>query len=352
MAREVAEALRQRGVELEFVTRRPRGPVPAEGNIRTTYYSEPGLMLPFEIRKAFQDRVRSFDPHVVHVHQPLPAFFAIPKTFATPVVYSFYSPWAEELKIKAARWPAWKLRPSVAAYRCIERRAVRKATSIVVLSETSREEVRHFHGRQSIKIPGGVNTSQFKPLAARKNTDGVRLITVRNLVPRMGLQELIRAMARVPENVRLDIGGDGPLRNELQELVKSLRLGNRVTICGRIPDDRLPGFYASAQWFILPTAALEGFGLVILESLASGTPVLGTRVGAIPELLERFNPGWLIDAPTSDSIAAAICRAIQQPLPDPDELHRAVASEFDWNVIAARYLDLYEELLATPKWQG
>jgi glycosyltransferase involved in cell wall biosynthesis len=112
-----------------------------------------------------------------------------------------------------------------------------------------------------------------------------------------------------------------------------------------VPDEDLPLFYSSANWFVLPTVALEGFGLVTLESLSCGTPVLGTRIGATPELLEKFDSQWLIDEPIAEEIAATILRVIEKPAPSPDDLHHRVAGEFDWKNIAKLYLEMFESLV-------
>jgi len=84
---------------------------------------------------------------------------------------------------------------------------------------------------------------------------------------------------------------------------------------------------------------------VTLESLSCGTPVLGTRIGATPELLEKFDSQWIIEEPTPKEIAATILRVIEKPTPSPDDLHQRVAKEFDWKNIATRYLELFESLV-------
>jgi glycosyltransferase involved in cell wall biosynthesis len=161
----------------------------------------------------------------------------------------------------------------------------------------------------------------------------------------MGLAQLIRAMSLLPPHIELTIGGRGPLQDELMGLISSLGLSERVRLAGHVPDEDLPHFYSSANWFVLPTVALEGFGLVTLESLSCGTPVLGTRIGATPELLEKFDPQWIIEEPTPKEIATTILRVTGKPAPSPDDLHHRVAEEFDWKNIAKRYLEMFESLV-------
>jgi glycosyltransferase involved in cell wall biosynthesis len=123
------------------------------------------------------------------------------------------------------------------------------------------------------------------------------VLTVRNLEARMGLDTLLHAMVRaratVPDAL-LVVGGEGSLREPLTRLAGALHLGDGVRLVGRIPEATLAAHYQAADLFVLPTRALEGFGLVAAEALACGTPVLGTAVGAIPEVLEGLGDDWLV----------------------------------------------------------
>ena len=108
------------------------------------------------------------------------------------------------------------------------------------------------------------------------------LFTVRNLVPRMGLENLISAFEIVQSgrtDLLLIIGGEGPLEPALKEQTRQCGVEEFVRFVGYIPDEDLPSYYQMADLFILPTIELEGFGLVTVEALASGLPVLGTPVG-------------------------------------------------------------------------
>ncbi len=109
----------------------------------------------------------------------------------------------------------------------------------------------------------------------------------------------------------LSIAGDGILSGRLQHLAQELELGDRVRFLGRLPEEELRDLYAAADLFVLPTIAYEGFGMATIEALASGVPVVGTAVGATPELLAPLDPRLVI--------ATA----------DPEELYSAIASTLD-----------------------
>ena len=122
----------------------------------------------------------------------------------------------------------------------------------------------------------------------------------------MGLDRLIEAMAtlvcQVPD-VLLLIGGSGSQRAALEALVRALGLDKHVTFLGFVPEGDLPRYYQAADVFVLPTRELEGFGLVTAEALACGTPVLGTPVGATPELLEPLDAGLVFRDATAEAMA-------------------------------------------------
>jgi len=347
VAREVAAALGKSGNAVEFLTRQvstnhSRNHV---NEIKTTYYPLPLKAFPTRFRRIFNETIRAFQPDIVHVHQPLPAFLSIPASFSRPIVYTFHSSWAEEFKIKCSRWPHIFRKIASPLLAKVENRILHRATAVTVLSEFSRRELKRLYNREGVIIPGGVDSERFRPIAKVESSKTLRLVTLRNLVPRMGLALLIRAMKLLPPHIELTIGGEGPLRDELMRLIDSLGLSERVRMAGYVPDDDLSHFYSSANWFVLPTVALEGFGLIILESFSCGTPVLGTRIGAIPELLERFDPQWIIKEPTPKEIAATILSVSENPPPSPNYLHDRVSAEFEWRNIATRYLDLFVSLI-------
>jgi len=139
-------------------------------------------------------------------------------------------------------------------------------------------------------------------------------------VPRMGLDNLIHAMADVVHqipDVHLVIGGSGPLKKDYSRLVEKLGLGRFIRFDGFIPEDRLPDYYSAADLFVLPTLELEGFGLVTLEALATGTPVVGTPIGGTREILGTLDSRFLFKGTDRSSIASLIVEMCRDFKDDP-----------------------------------
>src|SRR5437667_2488685 len=167
----------------------------------------------------------------------------------------------------------------------------------------------------------------------------------------MGLDLLIRAMAILkrdrPEALLL-IGGVGSVRQELESFSEALGLREQVRFLGFIPDEALPLYYPAADVFILPTRELEGFGLVTVEALACGTPVLGTPVGATPEILVPLSPALVFRGLAPETMAEDLRRFLEAERRDPEAharlreaCRRHVEAHYTWD----RTIDALEEEL-------
>jgi glycosyltransferase involved in cell wall biosynthesis len=181
------------------------------------------------------------------------------------------------------------------------------------------------------------------------------LFTVRNLVPRMGLENLISAF-EIVQNGRRDlllvIGGEGPLEMALREQVRSYGVEDFVRFVGYIPDENLPSYYQMADLFILPTSELEGFGLVTVEALASGLPVLGTPVGGTREILTNLGSDYLFDDSNPQAIASGILKALngwatnQAVYKSVSQTCRMVAEQhYSWDNHVSKLEDLFYSML-------
>jgi glycosyltransferase involved in cell wall biosynthesis len=137
----------------------------------------------------------------------------------------------------------------------------------------------------------------------------------------MGLPNLIEAFAGATERAPsafLVIGGRGRLETELRAQVDRLGIADSVRFTGFVSDEDLVRYYQAADLFVLPTLAFEGFGMVTLEALACGTPVLGTPAGATPEILLPLAPQLVLDGTEPLSIQRGLVMMLEW-LTDPEE---------------------------------
>jgi glycosyltransferase involved in cell wall biosynthesis len=251
-----------------------------------------------------------------------------------------------------------------------EKTALRKSNHIIVLSEYTKEKLESTYGLPPAKthvIPGGVDLNRFRPHDDRKslrNRLGIpnshfTLLTVRNLEPRMGLENLILTFKKILEtktHVFLVVGGEGPLTQDLKSLARETGVEDSVKFVGYIPEEELPYYYQMADLFILPTRELEGFGLVTVEALASGLPVLGTPVGGTKEILAHMGPEFLFSDATPDSMARLILKSMQDWAINPEiynevsrKCRKVAENHFSWDTHIKRLENLFQVTLQQSK---
>jgi glycosyltransferase involved in cell wall biosynthesis len=136
------------------------------------------------------------------------------------------------------------------------------------------------------------------------------------------------------------MGGSGPLRDRLEKQAIALGIGGSVTFLGRVDDRVLPLAYGACDAFVLPTAELECFGLIALEALSSGRPVLATPVGAIPEVIAEFELSWLARSARTSDIADLLRQFLTGKLPDhpPAKLNKQVCRKYSRSLVLDEFL--------------
>jgi len=288
-------------------------------------------------RAAAGRELRAAGADVLHLHQPLSGFGVLrsPAGRRLPSLYTFHSPAPLEYRLRRGMTRLHRGgvagRVGMAVLWALECLCVRRATRVHVLSAFSADLLRRLYGvpaARIVRIPGGVDTDRFRPADRAEARRALGLpagrplvLTLRNLEARMGLDALLRALAEVRRavpDVLLLVGGTGSLRGELEALAASLDLGAHVRFLGWVADAELPRWYQAADVFVLPTRALEGFGLVTVEALASGTPVLGTPVGATPEILGALAPSPLFEDASPAAMARGLRAFLEGTARDPE----------------------------------
>jgi glycosyltransferase involved in cell wall biosynthesis len=304
------------------------------------------------LRQATQKHLLQGDNAVIVSHFALYTFPCLTQLGHRPLVSHFHGPWALESQIEGANQiTTW-------AKKALEQAIYGRTARFIVLSATFQDILhRAYHvplDRIHI-IPGGTNIERFdlslSKVEARLKLgwpqDNPIIFCVRRLAKRMGLENLITAFKQVHEhypNAMLYIAGKGPLAPVLQSQIESLKLVYNVQLLGYVPDEQLPLTYRAANFSIVPTIDLEGFGLIVVESLATGTPVLGTPVGGIPSILQPFCPDLLLDGYAPNQLAQGMIEALagKRQLPRQDACQAYVKKHYTWSAIAKQMKSVYQ----------
>lgn len=272
------------------------------------------------------------------------------------LVVHFHGPWAAE-SLQEGSNPV-----AVAVKKRIESAVYSRATRIIVLSQAFADVLSSGYGISADRIrvvPGAADIPRFATHCTRQQArerlkwpqDKRILVTVRRLVSRMGLDRLIEAMAHVVESdpdTLLYIAGKGRLRTELEEQVSALKLTQHVRFLGFVDDDDLPLVYRAADLNVVPTLALEGFGLVAVEALAAGTPSMVTPVGGLPEVISALSRDLIFASTSVEDIARGLSAAVSGSIALPAAaLCRSYAAEqYSVPRMVAQVADVYREACA------
>jgi len=269
----------------------------------------------------------------VHGHAPLQSQAVFQFYPAARKIFSIHSPVTMEMALNWSRKNVIHALFHGVGLRLLGKRelnCIQQADEVTVFSCYSKEMLIQIHGRAAAArirvIPGWIDADVFETgvtqASARAQLGWCQempvFFTLRRLVPRMGLDVLLQAAAllrRRGYKFRLVIAGGGIMRAPLEQLTEELGLCEVVAFLGRVDTSMLPVLYAACDAFVLPSAALECFGLIAIEALAAGRPVLATPIGAIPEILSKVEFRWLAASPNKDDLAALMGEFLSGALP-------------------------------------
>ncbi len=318
---------------------------------------------------------RQFDIVLPHHYFPYYSFIRSTGAKTTPELMTFHASYWQELRLEGAERRTTRFLERVIFSRVAQRTEVtclKRADRIAVLSDFSAEQLSSYYSFTAgkvIKIHGGVDLERFTPAPDRTAVraklglplDRQILLTVRRLVPRMGLSNLVaafgQALERHPEAM-LVIAGSGRLEQELKGQVADGGLSDSVRFTGFVEDHKLVEYYQAADLFVLPSIAFEGFGMVTLEALACGTPALGTPIGATPELLKPLVPQLVLRGTRPEALRKGIGMMLEW-LSDAgaaDELRKRcrkyVELNFGWDPAVDALENLIFELMDAGRRDG
>jgi glycosyltransferase involved in cell wall biosynthesis len=230
-------------------------------------------------------------------------------------------------------------------------------------SRATAQRAQEISGRNDIRvIPMGVDIDFFSASAGR--TSGLRhngkqgriVLYAGRLIDVKGVEYLIRAFPAVLErqtDAKLLVVGSGPRKEDLISLSESLHLQGKVIFHDAVSQEELVRYYSMAEVFVLPSVTTderetEGLGVVLLEAMACGVPVIGSAVGGIPDIIRDQETGLLVRPKDPGDLAEKINRVlIEEDLGQrlSEKGRGFVRERFSWSVIARNYLELFRSVL-------
>lgn len=219
---------------------------------------------------------------------------------------------------------------------------------------------------EPILIPNAVNTEHFtQPISSAERTEirqsfgasdtDILLITTSRLVHKNAVDDVIRAVAKLPQYIKFIVYGVGPDEIALKKLSQELAVTNRIKFCGQLSHAEMPKHLKACDIFVRPSRS-EGMGNSFVEAMAAELPVIATQEGGIADFLfdEIRNPdqlptGFAVDANAPEQIVDAVERILNNPEERQATVNNAKAlavEKYDWNLIASRmHTEVFEPLL-------
>jgi glycosyltransferase involved in cell wall biosynthesis len=310
------------------------------------------LQLPFfvmaELSYAFRvARKARFD--LIHAHWSIPqglTGIVLRKVFGTPCMVSLHGS-----DVYGLRAPL---------LRSLNAKVIFGSDVCTANSTATAETARRLTGRDNIQvIPMGVNVNLFKSSRngmKRYREEGPNILYAGRLIELKGVHYLIDAFPRILDiypGAKLLIVGSGPYKSSLMVLSDRLKLQDRIQFIDAIPQEELLPYYSMADVFVLPSVVTddgetEGLGVVLLEAMACETPVIGTRVGGIPDIIKDGETGLLVKEKDPEDLAEKVLRLLID-----DDLRRTLAfngrrlieERFSWEKVAEKFLNLYQTMV-------
>ena len=217
--------------------------------------------------------------------------------------------------------------------------ALESANQLLSVSSTLAEDLEEILDIEKSRftiVPNMIDLENF-PASSPPNNEIFTFGYLANLVKDKGHETLLRALVNVP-NCKLLLGGDGPLRTLLEKLCNELNLNERVKFTGPIPRGQAHTFFEEIDAFVHPSR-YETFGIVLLESLATGRPVVATRCGG-PNDIVRIEDGILVNVDDIDDLTKGMKEVMQQNW-DTTTMRKGVENRYSKNTIREQLLKIY-----------
>jgi L-malate glycosyltransferase len=323
--------------ETGFTVCRERALVPLPRQFKLGYH------LYFRAAKRGFERMLSAwgKPDLIHAHVVLPAGWAasiLGRRYGISVVLTEHSgPFSMHLRSKGQEQ--------------LVRETLSHIDQVIAVSPSLEKEIQTFHRGAETRVVGNViRTDFFRPLkekSQRAMARSLRFFSVALLSEQKGMRYLIEAMHLLARqgvtSFELIIGGDGPARGGLEELVKNFGLGDRCRVLGILTPLEVRNWIQQTDVFVLPSLG-ETFGIVLAEAMACGKPVIATRCGG-PEFVVTQETGLLVDVANARALADAMHQFVtERVMFNPDLIRKSVVERYGEEAFLSAIANIYEEL--------
>ena len=237
--------------------------------------------------------------------------------------------------------------------RYLSRRYSKKLNGRIAVSKPAMDFISRFFPSEYEIIPNGINPDVFTddtPPIKRYQDGKINIVFVSRLERRKGLAWLLKAYADLrlehPDLLRLIIVGPGKLDEECSQIISEHNLHD-IEIVGGVPENEKRQYYQTADIFCAPATGGESFGMILLEAMSAGKPIVATRIAGYSSVLSHGLEGFLVPPKNSNKLAAAISELVRNPAlrVQMGARGRVTVQQYRWEKVTQRVIDLYKNAL-------
>ncbi len=357
---EQSSRLTESGYEFDVLTSKTKEQIehPKKG-IRVYGYSSlnvaerfgvPYPILTVEAYKQFARVIRNCDLVHAHGHVYMSSYLAgmLAKKYNKPFIVTQHNTWID--------YKSWLNIMENINDLTIGKSVLKRADRILTVSKETMKYVLRL-GADKAKTSvmyNGVDTNCFRYAKKAESREKLGLpknrkliFSVRRLVYKNGLDTLIESaalVARECQDILFVVPGKGPNKQLIERRIKELDIKNNLKLTGFVPDNLLPLYYNSADYFVLPSASGEGLPLVLFEAMACGLPVVATSVGGTPEIIENLRNGILVPPMNPVAMAEAVLKLlgkVELGTCISEEAKKSIKNRFTWEENVRRLAEVY-----------